>query len=187
MSAARQESDLLALARAGDRQAYGELVELHFARMYSLLYRTTGNHEDAEDLAQETFVRAWAALGRFREASSFSTWLTRIALLLSNVPARGCSLRRSARLEEHEPAAAEGAGGPARAAQAELAAATARALDCLPPRLRLALVLRVLEGREYGEVAELTGLRPATVRTQVMQARALLAHALARWLPGGSE
>jgi RNA polymerase sigma-70 factor (ECF subfamily) len=177
MCAATQESALLARARGGDRQAYGALVELHFARMYSLLYRTTGNHEDAEDLAQETFVRAWAALARFREQSSFATWITRIALHLSADHARARALRRSAPLEQHEPAAPEST----REAQAELAGALARALDSLPPRLRLALVLRVLEGREYAEVAELTGLRPATVRTQVMQARALLA----RWLAGG--
>lgn len=177
MSEATQESGLLARARAGDRQAYGELVQLHFARVYSLLHRTTGNHEDAEDLAQETFVRAWRSLERFREQSSFSTWIARIALHLSTDHARARALRRSAPLGEHEPAAPEST----REAQAELASALARALDCLPPRLRLALVLRVLEGREYGEVAELTGVRPATARTQVMQARALLA----RWLPGG--
>jgi len=182
MCAATQESALLARARGGDRQAYGALVELHFTRVYSLLYRTTGNHEDAEDLAQETFVRAWAALARFREQSSFATWITRIALHLSTDHARARALRRSAPLEEHEPAAPEST----REAQADLAAALARALDLLPPRLRLALVLRVLEGREYGEVAELTGVRPATARTQVMQARALLARALARWLPGGA-
>jgi RNA polymerase sigma-70 factor (ECF subfamily) len=182
-SAATQEPVLLARARAGDRQAYGELVELHFTRVYSLLYRTTGNHEDAEDLAQETFVRAWAALARFREQSSFSTWITRIALHLSTDHAR--ALRRSAPLGEHEPAARESATGFTRTAEAELAAALAQALDGLPPRLRLVLVLRVLEGREYGEVAELAGVRPATARTQVMQARALLARALSRWLPGG--
>jgi RNA polymerase sigma-70 factor (ECF subfamily) len=179
MSAATQESVLIARAREGDRQAYGELVELHFTRVYSLLHRTTGNHEDAEDLAQETFVRAWAALGRFREQSAFSTWITRIALHLSTDHARARGLRRSTPLELHEPAQPEGH------SDAELTAALAVALDNLPPRLRLALVLRVLEGREYAEVAELTGVRATTVRTQVMQARALLARALARWLPGG--
>jgi RNA polymerase sigma-70 factor (ECF subfamily) len=187
MSAATQESVLIARAREGDRGAYGELVELHFTRVYSLLHRTTGNHEDAEDLAQETFVRAWAALGRFREESAFSTWIARIALHLSTDHARARALRRSDALGEHDPADARAQGGVARSAEAELAAAVARALDALPPRLRMALVLRVLEGREYGEVAELTGVRPATARTQVMQARALLARTLARWLPGGGQ
>jgi RNA polymerase sigma-70 factor, ECF subfamily len=185
-SEASQESGLLARARAGDRQAYGVLVELHFARVYSLLHRTTGNHEDAEDLAQETFVRAWSSLARFRAESSFSTWIARIALHLSTDHARARALRRGAPLDEHEPAARSAEAGPARSAQVELDAALAQALECLPPRLRLALVLRVLEGREYGEVAELAGVRPATARTQVMQARRLLARALARWLPGGS-
>jgi len=185
MSEATEEAGLLARARAGDRQAYGALVELHFTRVYSLLHRTTGNHEDAEDLAQEAFVRAWAALARFREQSSFSTWIARIALHLATDHARARALRRSTPLGEHEPADAGAPSGLARAGEAELAAAAARALDALPPRLRLALVLRVLEAREYGEVAELTGVRPATARTQVMQARALLARALARWLPGG--
>jgi RNA polymerase sigma-70 factor (ECF subfamily) len=185
MSAATQEPVLIARARTGDRQAYGELVELHFTRVYSLLYRTIGNHEDAEDLAQETFVRAWAALARFREESSFPTWIARIALHLATDHARARGLRRSAPLEEREPAAAADEGPEARSAEDELARSLARALGELPPRLRLALVLRVLEGREYAEVAELTGVRAATARTQVMQARALLARALARWLPGG--
>jgi RNA polymerase sigma-70 factor (ECF subfamily) len=162
-------------------------VELHFTRVYSLLYRTTGNHEDAEDLAQETFVRAWAALARFREESSFATWIARIALHLSTDHARARALRRGAPLGEHEPADAALPAPGSRTAESELAAALARALEGLPPRLRLVLVLRVLEGREYGEVAELAGVRPATARTQVMQARALLARALARWLPGGRE
>jgi len=185
MSAATQESVLIARAREGDRQAYGELVELYFTRVYSILHRTTGNHEDAEDLAQETFVRAWAALGRFREESSFSTWITRIALHLSTDHLRARASRPSSALELHEPAQTEAHSAAAQSSEAELAAAVAQALECLPPRLRLALVLRVLEGREYSEVAELTGVRPATARTQVMQARALLARALARWLPGG--
>ncbi|MBK7643528.1 MAG: RNA polymerase sigma factor [Planctomycetes bacterium] len=185
MSRAIQEPVLLARARAGDRQAYGELVGLHFARVYSLLHRTTGNHEDAEDLAQETFVRAWTALARFRESSSFSTWVTRIALHLATDHARARALRHSTPLGEHDPAQPESHSAAAQSHEAELAAATAHALDCLPPRLRLALVLRVLEGREYAEVAELTGVRPATARTQVMQARSLLTRALARWLPGG--
>ena len=153
--------------------------------IYRVAYALTRNAADADDLAQETFVRAWAALGRFREESSFSTWITRIALHLSTDHLRARASRPSSALELHEPAQTEAHSAAAQSSEAELAAAVAQALECLPPRLRLALVLRVLEGREYSEVAELTGVRPATARTQVMQARALLARALARWLPGG--
>ncbi len=186
MSSAAQETGLLQRARAGDRTAYGALVELHFTRVYSLLHRTTGNHEDAEDLAQETFVRAWGALESFRGESAFSTWLARIALHLATDHARARALRRASPLDEDGAHAAPAPASAGHGERAEFAQALELALQSLPPRLRLALVLRVLEGREYPEVAELTGVRPATARTQVMQARALLARALARWLPGGA-
>ena len=192
MRDACEESDEQALirrARAGDRAAYDDLVKAHFERVFALLYRMIGNHEDAEDLAQECFVRAYLALPHYREEARFSTWLHRIAVHLALDHRRG-ALRR-ADLPWHELAlAGEGASSAADAAPesnaGELSRRLAAALDRLPPRLRTALVLRTLEEREYPEVAELLGIKPATARTHVMQARKLLLRWLAPWT-GGTE
>jgi RNA polymerase sigma-70 factor (ECF subfamily) len=172
-----------------------------------------GSHEDAEDLAQESFVRAWNALPHYREEAAFPTWLCRIALHLAQDHRRAGARRAASipiesiplriRREGSGDAPGEGMGGgfstramraaeslrpssepsPAEAlSKAELSRELARAIDRLPPRLRAALVLRAIEGREYDEVAEIIGVKATTARTHVMQARRLLQRSLAPWL-----
>jgi RNA polymerase sigma-70 factor (ECF subfamily) len=185
MREALDEPALIRRARGGDRAAFEELVRIHFARIYSFLHRMIGNHEDAEDLAQDCFVRAWRSLAHFRGESAFGAWLARIALHLAHD-----HHRRNARSTETLPlesVSIEVAGTSRRAGESdtsevatrgELAGEIRRALDRLPPRLRAALVLRALEGRDYREVAQITGVKIATARAHVMQARKLLL----RWL-----
>jgi len=187
MSASLAEDVLVERAQNGERAAFDELVRRHFARIHGLAFRLVGNHEDAEDLAQECFVRAFGALRFYRADASFSTWLYRIALHLA----------RDARRRRREVAAADLAAGPelgpelARvtgdgpsqgATQRELVARLAREIDALPENLRESLVLRVLEGLEYEDVARVRGVRLQTARTHVMRARRELARRLAPWL-----
>jgi RNA polymerase sigma-70 factor (ECF subfamily) len=181
---AAAEHVLLARARAGDASAFDDLVRLHFSRVYTLLFRMLRNHEDAEDLAQESFVRAYRALPSYRAEAAFSTWVGRIAVHLAVE-----HHRKRAHAGRFEVVAQEEQAGSARWAEpgtdsgrAELIAALSRALDRLPPRLRAAIVLRTLEEREYDDIAELLGVRPATARTHVMQARKLLVRWLAPWM-----
>jgi len=184
------ESDFVRRARDGDRAAFDALVRAHFKRVYAFTHRLIGSHEDAEDLAQECFVRAWRALPHYREEAAFSTWLCRIALHLAQDHRRSGARRSVAIPIELAPAEPrrEDAGEPGDAlTRAELSREVVLALDRLPPRLRAALVLRAIEGREYGEVAEITGVKPATARTHVMQARKLLQRALAPWLSRGAR
>jgi RNA polymerase sigma-70 factor (ECF subfamily) len=192
--AATPEQSLVRRARDGDRTAFDALVRAHFTRVYAFLHRMIGSHEDAEDLAQECFVRAWRALPHYREEGAFPTWLCRIALHLAQDHRRS-GARRAVAIPL-APARGEGEAAPAQPAseppqpldalgRAESTRALALALDRLPPRLRAAFVLRAIEGRPYEEVAEITGVRPATARTHVMQARKLLQRALAPWLSGG--
>ena len=202
MREAADEQALVRRARGGDRGAFDELVRLHFARVYAFLHRMIGSHEDAEDLAQECFVRAWRSLALYRAEASFATWLHRIALHLAQDHRRGGARRsRIVPLEDSGHGTSEvgsrrvaGTAGtppvfapepsPAEtASRNELARELPHALSRLPPRLRAALVLRALEGRGYPEVAEITGVEPATARAHVMQARRLLLRWLAPWLP----
>ena len=174
------EARALELARQGDLEAFDRLVRLHFPRVYALLFRMIGNHEDAEDLAQDTFVRAQRSLHHFRGDAVLGTWLYRIALHLSRDHFRGRA--RGLRpvplpLEEGEPASPRET-PPAASAQRELQAGLRAALERLPHRLRVALVLRTQEGLEYDDIAALLECSPQTARVHVMKAR----RRLARWL-----
>src|SRR5437870_12264818 len=79
------DSDAVAVARAraGDQDAFGMLVERHSIRLFQLVYRMTGNEQDAEDVVQETFLRAYKQLNRFESRAGFGTWLHRIAVKCS--------------------------------------------------------------------------------------------------------
>jgi RNA polymerase sigma-70 factor (ECF subfamily) len=146
------------------------------------MFRMTKNHEDAEDLAQEAFVRAWGALATYREEAAFATWVQRIAVHLAIAHQKKRMRRGLDRtLDETEVLDTDRDAGQG----AELTAALSRALDELPPRLRAAIVLRSLEEREYDDMAQILGVRPATARTHVMQARKLIMRWLAPWFDGG--
>jgi len=185
-----EASDVEALVRraqAGDGPAFDSLVRLHFTPVYTFLHRTVGNTEDAEDLAQETFVRAHRALASYRVDASFPTWILRIAhhLAIDHHRARGRAHRaqsfstlEAARAEELAARATPQASPGERAQRGELVRALSAALDRLAPRLRAVLVLRVFEGRAYDEIAAITGVQPATVRTQLVEARRELARVL---------
>ena len=192
MRVAAEENALIARARRGDREAFDRLVRMHFEAVYSTLFRLVGNHEDAEDLAQQSFVRAWGSLCWYRGDGPFGAWLGRIALHLARdhnrrrgrgpvlvpLPAAG---GESGGESGGEPAADEHRQPARELSGRELAQWLDGALRRLPEALREALVLRTLEGREYDEVARLTGVRPGTARLHVMKARRLLARWLGRW------
>lgn len=179
-----EEARDLDAARDGDREAYGRLVRQHFGGVYGLLVRLVGSPEDAEDLCQETFVRAWSALDSLRPNSKLRPWLTRIAvhLFYDYLRRRG----RGAGVVEldplvHEPESREEP--PFAELQGrEMQAVLAAALERLPERQQVAVVLRVVEGRDYEEAAEIMGLRAATVRTLVYQGRRVLMRLLQPWM-----
>lgn len=179
------DARLVELALAGDREAFDELVRAHFKGLYALLFRLAGNHEDAEDMTQESFIKAYQSLAYFRGEASFFTWVARIGIHLAHDHRRRSGLEPKTldfeQLVEAAPSAASRA--PERgASRQDLSLQLADALRRLPDSLRTVTALRLFENRDYDEVADITGLRPATVRAQVMRARKLLLKALAPWL-----
>src|SRR5215831_4970673 len=138
-------------ARAGDREAFGRLVRRHQQRVYSTALHILGNHGDADDVAQETFVRAYRGLGSFDGRADFFTWLYRIAVNTALNALR--SGKRGAALQQRSGAEAAHVGGrpealghgaPSPLRQAEDAGEVARVLDAvaqLSPALRVTLVL----------------------------------------------
>jgi len=189
MGTSVSDLQLVSDAVGGDHAAFDALARRHFARIHALLFRLVGNHEDAEDLAQECFVKAHRSLGWYRGECSFATWLYRIAVHLSRDHYRKRSRRGPiTSLTDMLGAPQAKASGPREdAMQLEFQGVLREALDELPHRLRTALVLRTLEGLEYEAIAEVLGIKPGTARVHVMKARKQLARTLRPWHEGGQS
>ena len=170
-----EEHGLIARAQGGDRPAFAALVESYWPRLFRWLYRLTHDRHAAEDLAQETFLKAFAALDQFRAGSNFAAWLFRIA---HNNFANHCRAQR--RREPLPDGLASRDGGPEERAMSEEALqGLARALDRLPPEFRAALLLRAEEGLSFRQIAEVFGLTEETARWRVFKARQKLMTVLA--------
>ncbi len=168
---------LVDAARAGDVEAFEVLVRRHEGRVYRVAFRLLGSHADAQDATQETFVRAWRGLGRFRGESAVSTWLYRIVtnrclnMIAASRPA--ASLDLELLLVGSDPAEIT--------EQRERFAAVARRVASLPPEQRAALVLRDFEGLSYEEVAAALEVSVAAVKGRIHRARLSVLRATATW------
>jgi RNA polymerase sigma-70 factor (ECF subfamily) len=170
--------------RAGDAPAFEELVMTYQHRVFGVALRMLGNRAEAEDVAQEAFVRAHRALGAFRGDAKLSTWLYAItSRLCLNRLASG--ERRMARQGEDALLRLSDPGPRPDAAleRRELETALGRAIAELPEDRRIVVVLRDLEGLSYEEIAQVLELELGTVRSRLHRARAELKEKLERFLP----
>jgi RNA polymerase sigma-70 factor (ECF subfamily) len=162
-----EEREAIAACLAGDRDAFGLLVERHQRGVYRLCYRYLNNHEDASDLAQETFIKAYRALGRFRGESSFATWLFRIAV-------NACLNFRAARGREAEelPEALADTGPSVaeRLVFRQQANRVQEAVGRLPPKQRATLILKVYHEMSHEQVAGVLGTTVGTVKANLFHA-----------------
>jgi len=176
--------ELLERLRAGDARAFEELVTTHQHRVFGVALRMLGSAAEAEEVAQETFIRAHRSLAEFRGDARLSTWLyTIVSRLCLNRLASGD--RRAVRGgEEILLRVADERGGPdAGAERGELEAALHRAIAELPEERRVVIVLRDLEGLSYEEIAQALSLELGTVRSRLHRARTDLRDKLERFLP----
>lgn len=174
-----RDAELAALAQAGDREAFGELVKRYTAGARRVARAVLGNPEDADDAAQDGFLAALRHLGRYDPHRPFGPWLLRIVANAATDRMR----RRRVRAAEMIPASmATGEPGPDREAdRSALHVALRQALATLPERQRVAVVLFDVEGYSHGEIAEVLGIPVGTVRSHVFHARRTLRTALAPW------
>lgn len=163
------ERDVIRRAQRGDRFAFEQLVERHSPRLYTLAVRMLGSHADADDALQETLIRAWTALPKFRGEAQLSTWLYRIALNAVN------DVRTRARPGAELPEIAETRD---RFADAELGHELQAALAALDDDFRAAVVLSDVLGASYAEIAELTDVAEGTVKSRIFRGRRELARLL---------
>ncbi len=168
---------LVEAAAGGDREAFDELVRKYQGVIVSLIRSLSGGGADAEDLAQDVFVRAWRSLGGFRGDSAFRTWLHRIAInVVRSHHGRASRLRRWL---QPAPAAEIDAADPIEAAadandmESDVVRRDAidRALAAIPAELREAVVLRDVQGLDYREIADALGVPIGTVESRIFRGR----------------
>jgi RNA polymerase sigma-70 factor (ECF subfamily) len=179
----KTERELVRRASGGDEDAFIELTAMHADRVYGVLLRLGLDASEADEVAQEVFLRAWRGLPNFQQRSQLSTWLYRIAF---NEAKRRLSRRPPPRIEPDQegddPIAAlpesSRLGPEARALDREFEQTLKRALEELPAEWRAAVVLRDIEGLSTKEAAEVVGVRQAALKSRLhrgrMQLRALL-------------
>jgi RNA polymerase sigma-70 factor (ECF subfamily) len=171
---------LVDAARAGDRAAYGRLVELHEATALRTAMAALGRREDAEDVVQESFVVGWRRLSGFRGQATFRTWLLAIVWrrALDRRKSRDRWWRRNASWgpcdAEVGQVSADGASPEGSAISAEHRRAIVLAIAGLSPKLRDALLLAAEGEHTYEEIARLQNVRPGTVKWRVFEARRLV-------------
>jgi RNA polymerase sigma-70 factor (ECF subfamily) len=181
-----QEADreLVLRARDGDRDAFAEIVRSYQRRIYAVAMRMTRRHEVADDITQDTFVRAYRNLGRFEIGRPLKPWLTRIAVNLAINYLNGVAKREQPLYTEDAPGGPEGArlsrpepldSNPERALESEeLALDLDRAVSLLPFEQRTVFLLKVVEEMRYEEIAKLLGISEGTVMSRLSRARGRL-------------
>ena len=202
-----REEALLTAFRSGDAAAFDGLIEMYSAKLYKVAYALLGSRQDAEEVVQDTFLRAYRALGAFRGESSLETWLHRIALNLARNKYQW-NHRRGAGLNVSlsQPADSDGGdSGPGNEQdvpdrrmepdlvleQNEIGTNIMKALNSLPDNLRETMVLRHVNDMPYEEIAQKLDCRVGTVKSRLSRGREMLRDYLAAVgilpSPGGAQ
>jgi len=161
--------EMVERARTGDPEAFRELVESYSPKLFRLAYRITGDESSAEDAVQETFLRAYRALGRFDARAQFGTWLHRIAVNSALELVRK-QQRHRFHGQEEEPLPSPEPGPDRIALGLEVERAVRSALGDLSPMERTAFVLRHFEGRSIAEICDQLGLGASAGKQAVFRA-----------------
>jgi RNA polymerase sigma-70 factor (ECF subfamily) len=175
-SRAREEDRAAVEAcRRGDREAFDRLVERYQREVYRLCYRYLNNHEDANDAAQDAFLRAYRAIGSFRGDSAFSTWLYRIAV---NTCLNFRAARKPPGSELPETLADPRAGAQVKVEKDERSRQVREAVSRLPEKQRATVILKVYQDLTHEEVAGILGSTVGTVKANLFHALGNLKKAL---------
>jgi RNA polymerase sigma-70 factor (ECF subfamily) len=169
------DHELISRLRAGEQRAFVELIERYKARIFHTTLRILGNREDAEEAAQDTFVRAFRGLENFREESTFSTWIYRICV---NTCLNSLESRKRFKSQDIEKTPVEELpyieSPESDFADEDLQARVFSAIKELPPKYRTVLVLYHIQHLAYQEIAAIMQMPMGSVKTHLFRARALL-------------
>lgn len=168
-------TQLVRQAQAGDRGAFEQLYREHVGRVYALCLRLSADATTAEELTQETFVKAWRKLSAFRGDSAFSSWLYRIAANTAFQSKRSENRRHARIVTADNLERVDG-----RAGEVSVNIDLERAIRALPPGARSVFILHDIEGYAHEDIAGMTGVAVGTSKAQLHRARRLLREALER-------
>ena len=179
------DEELVAAFQAGDRSAFDTLCQRWDRKIQGAIYRIVGQSEDARDLSQEVFLKAYRALGTFKQEARFSSWLYRIALNTCRDRLRRRRGRSQVSLDEVDESRqlAAGLGGPTALELVEardLARTVREAMAELPDEQREVIALKEYQGLTFVEIAEATGVPVSTVKTRLYRGLGRLRHQLER-------
>lgn len=174
-SSAQNIPDLVRRAQSGDVRAFEHLYKQHVGRVFAVCIRMVGNRQRAEELTQDTFVRAWETLGSFRGESALSSWLHRVAVNVVLVGFRSAR-RYQSRVESTGDISMYDQGGTTHSPGERLD--LEQAIATLPLQARAIFVLHDIEGFKHEEIAEQMGLAVGTSKAKLHRARKLLREVL---------
>src|SRR6202049_15190 len=168
------EHDLVKQCQAGDTEAFDQLVTRYRTRVFAMIYNMVHNEQDAWDLAQDSFVKAWKSIGRFRGRSSFYTWIYRIVMNVSidwlrrkQVKGAGTEVNDAIQLREIEPASRTSPKADPlpheRMERSEIRARIDNAIAQISPATRAVILMKEIEEMQYHEIAEALGCSIGTV------------------------
>lgn len=179
-----EERELVNRARAGDLDAYDELVRRHHSRLFGMVYNMTGSRQDAEDLLQDVFVKAFDALKGFKGDASFYTWIYRIAVNRTINFVKGRKRRMTVSIndpglngdnpEERRPELATHETPERETRLKEIQQKLNKALDTLSENHRTVVILHDMQGVPHEQIAEMLGISCGTVRSRLFYARQAL-------------
>jgi len=193
----RSDVDLMLSFQGGDEEAFSVLVNRHRNSIVSLTYRYLGNRSDAEDLAQEVFLRVYRARKRYRPEAKFTTWLYRVAVNASlnevrnrkNRPVFGAAPLPGGDEERFTPSVADGRSESPQAAaeRSELQAQVRAAVDDLPERQRMALLLNKFHGFSYEDLAATMEMSIPAIKSLLVRARENVRRRIEPYLQSGVD
>ena len=183
------ELDLVKRCQAGESEAFDELVGRYRTRVFGMIYNMVHSEQDAWDLAQDSFVKAWKSIGRFRGQSSFYTWIYRIVMNVTidwlrkkQIKGAGAEFNDAIQLKEVDPAARTLPNPDAlpyeRMQRGEIRAEIDAAIAQLSPEHRAVILMKEIEGMQYHEIAETLGCSIGTVMSRLFYARKKLQNML---------
>lgn len=164
-------ADLVNAAKAGDMAAFTGLVEATKADMYTLAYRLTGNAEDAQDVVQDAYIRAYKSLKRFRGDAKFTSWMYRITANCAKDQLVRASRNRHDAIDEAAEAVDDRPGPEARLGSADERRVLAEALQSLPPEMRAVVVLRDVYDLPHEAIAAELGITEGAAKVRLHRAR----------------
>ena len=176
------ELDLVKRCQAGDAEAFDELVVRYRTRIFGMIYSMVHNEQDAWDLAQDSFVKAWKSIKRFRGQSSFYTWIYRIVMNVTidslrkkQIKGAGAEFDDSIQLKEIDPASKTVPKPDAlpyeNLQRGEIRAQIDHAISQLTPEHRAVILMKEIEDMQYHEIAEALGCSIGTVMSRLFYAR----------------